>query len=177
MYANPSKNEYEAKVNRVRKHFGSGVEIGGYNSRDLIKLNALDAQREADEPRATEARPLNEAATRLRATYERKMKAWRIITERRDLLAKNRPLHLLNGIAPEWLDLVEMPAPTGSFSTVAEYDASNAQEAAIATDLETRAQKLASYVAVWEQSPPDQRNLSIIFKLADRIDKLEQGAG
>src|SRR4051812_21278643 len=106
MYVNKDKAEYDALVARVRKHCGSGVEIGGYNSHDLIKLRQLDARCQAEEARAAEARPLNEAATRLHHTYRRSMAAWAAIKEKQEYLAKNRRLHLLNGISPALLEPV-----------------------------------------------------------------------
>ncbi|SDJ61279.1 MULTISPECIES: hypothetical protein [Bradyrhizobium] len=175
MYANREKNEYDAMVARVRKYYGHGVEIGGYNSHDLIKLRALDAKREADEVRAEAARPMNEAAGRLNATYMRIMNAWRTITDAQEQIAKQRRLHLLNGINPEFLTPVEMPAAMQSHPTVEEYDAANTEAAALATELETRAQKMASYVNGWERSTPDQRNLSLILALAARLEQLETG--
>src|SRR6266850_1596913 len=100
MYVNKDKAEYDALVARVRTHFGSGVEIGGYTSGDLIRLRNLDAQRETDIARAAEARPLNEAAGRLHQTYQRSMTAWGTIREKQEYLAKNRRLHFLNCISP-----------------------------------------------------------------------------
>jgi hypothetical protein len=175
MYANREKVEYEALVARVRGHFGSGVEVGGYNSHDILKLRSLDAQREAEQARAAEARPINEAATRLHHTYRRSMAAWRTITEKQEYLSKNRRLHFLNGISPALLEPVEQPAPAESFRTADEYDAANAEASILATELETRAQKITSYVGGWEQSTPDQRNLSLILVLADRLERLKTG--
>jgi hypothetical protein len=40
------KPEYEAMVSRVRKHYGPGVEIGGFISHDIIRLQKLAAQAE-----------------------------------------------------------------------------------------------------------------------------------
>jgi len=177
MYVNRDKAEYDALVARVRNHFGSGVEVGGFNSHDILKLRNLDAKREADEARAAEARPLNEAAGRLQRTYQRSMTAWGTIREKQEYLGKNRRLHILNGISQALLEPVEQPSPMGSFPTVEAYDAANAEASVLATDLETRAQKIISYVGLWERSTPDQRNLSIILALAARIETLEQSQG
>jgi hypothetical protein len=177
MYVNKDKAEYDALVARVRKNCGSGVEIGGYNSHDLIKLRQLDAQWQAEEARAAAARPLTEAAGRLHQTYQRSMKAWGIIREKQEYLAKNRRLHFLNGISPALLEPVEQPAPAESFRTADEYDAANAEASIVATEMETRAQKITSYVNEWERSTPDQRNLSLILALADRVAALEKSHG
>jgi hypothetical protein len=175
MYANNEKNEYDAMVGRVRKYYGHGVEIGGYNSHDLIKLRALDAKREADEARDRAAKPLNEAAGRFRTTWQRRMKAWGTINDAQAQIAQHRRLHLLNDINPDFLTPVEMPAPMPSLRTAEEYDAANMEAAALATELETRAQKMASYIGVWERSTPDQRNQSLILALAARLERLEAG--
>jgi hypothetical protein len=175
MYVNRDKAEYDALVARVRNHFGSAVEVGGFNSHDVLKLRNLDAKREADEARAAEARPLNEAAGRLQRTYQRSMTAWGAIKEKQEYLSKSRRLHILNGISPALLEPMEQPNPMGSFPTVEAYDAANAEASVLATELETRAQKITSYVSVWERSTPDQRNLSLILALADRLDRLEAG--
>jgi hypothetical protein len=177
MYVNKDKAEYDALVARVRKHCGSGVEIGGYNSHDLIKLRQLDARCQAEEARAAEARPLNEAATRLQRSWQRCMAAWAVIRDKQEYLGKNRRLHILNGISPALLEPVEQPGPMGSFSTVEAYDAANAEASVLATEMETRAQKITSRVSVWEQSTPDQRNLSIILVLSARIEALEKSHG
>lgn len=173
MYANKEKVEYDELVARVRKHYGHGVEIGGYNSHDLIKLRALDAKREADEARNEAVRPLNEAAGRLRTTWQRSMKAWSAINTAQEQTAQQRRLHLLNGINPDFLTPVEMPAATQSYPTVEEYDAAKTEAAALATELETRAQKMAGYMSVWERSTPDQRNLSLILAMAACLERLE----
>jgi ElaB/YqjD/DUF883 family membrane-anchored ribosome-binding protein len=168
------KFEYDALVARVRAHYGSGVEIGGYNSHDLLKLRGLDAQREVDQARTRAERPLVEANTRLHHTRERAMKAWRTITEGQATLAKNRRLHAINGVAAEMLEPVAMPTWDARHSaTVAESDAANAETAVMATETEARAGKISNYVSGWEQSTMDEQNRSLILALADRLDRLE----
>lgn len=163
---------YEALVAKVRK-YGSAAEIGGRNHNDIQRLiqtgNMIDERLAAAEA----ARPLNEAIGRLHRTFARSMTAWRAINEKQEYLGKNPRLHFLNGVSPALLEPVEQPAPAKSFRTVDEYDAANAEASVLATELETRAQKISSYVAGWERSTPDQRNLSIILALADRLDRLE----
>jgi hypothetical protein len=174
LYANPEKNEYHAMVDRVRKHYGSGVEVGGYNSHDINKLRKLDQQRQADEILAEQRRPLNEAATRQHVAYERAMKAWRLIGEKQDALARDRRLHEINGLDLALLEPVGMPQRPGCRS-IEDYDLSAAEISELATELETKAGKLRSYVSQWESSSPDQRNLSLILALAERLDRLERG--
>jgi hypothetical protein len=48
------------------------------------------------------------------------------------------------------------------------------QEAAeIATEMETRASKIISYVNDWEHSSTEEQNRSLILALDDRLDRLE----
>jgi hypothetical protein len=171
-YVNNERAEYDGLVARVRKHFPH-MEISNYCSYELEKLRKLDAQRKVDEARAAEARPLNEALDRLHQTYRRSLATLGVIREKQGYLAKNQRLHALNGISPTLLEPVEQPAAPGSFSTVDACDAANAEASVLATALETRAQKLVSYVSGWEGSAPEQRLLNVIFALADRLDRLE----
>jgi hypothetical protein len=59
--------------------------------------------------------------------------------------------------------------------TLEEYDSSTAEISELATELEAKAGNLRSYVSQWECSTPDQRNLSLILALAERLDRLERG--
>jgi hypothetical protein len=174
MYANPEKNEYHAMVDRVRKHYGSSVEVGGYNSHDINRLRKLDQQREADVAKAEQQRPLNEAATRRHVAYERALKAWRAIVDGQESLKKDRRLHEINGLDLALLAPVGMPQKYDC-RTIEEYDLSAAEISELATELEAKAGKLRSYVSQWESSTPDQRNLSLILALAERLDRLERG--
>jgi hypothetical protein len=168
------KVEYDTLVARVRKHYGPSVEVGGYNSNDLLKLRRLDAQREVDEARTRAERPVSEAGTRLHHTRERVQRAWRTITDGQATLAKNRRVHDINGATAEMLETIAMPKWDGSQpATVAEYDAANAETAVMATEMEARASKILSYVNVWERSSMDEQNRSLILALADRLDRLE----
>jgi hypothetical protein len=175
MYANPEKNEYHAMVDRVRKHYGNAIEIGGYNSHDINKLRKLDQQRQADAAKAEQQRPLNDAATRRHVAYERALKAWRLIVEKQDALAKGRRLHEINGLDLALLAPVGMPQKPDC-RTIEEYDLSTAEISELATELETKAGKLRGYDRQWESSTPDQRNLSLILALANRLERLERGS-
>jgi hypothetical protein len=169
------KQEYEAMVSRVRKHYGPSVEIGGFNSHDILALQKRAAQAEQDQASERERRPISEAGTRLHKTRQRVHKTWQTIADGLATLAKNRRLHVINGVAEELLAPVEMPTwNTGRTpATVAEYDAANAEAAALATELEARASKMLSYVSEWDRSSIEQQNRSMILALADRLDRLE----
>lgn len=170
MWASKDRNDYESMVTRVRRHYGGSVEIGGYNSHDILNLKKLDAQREKDEAKARDERPIVEAGTRLHQTHQRAMKAWRILKEGTDELAKDRRVHLVNGIDAELFEPGEMPRWAEQRpSTVAEYDELNAAASVLATEMETRASKLASYLSGWKQMSPDQQNRSLILSIADRL--------
>lgn len=174
MWSSKDRNDYESMVDRVRKHYGGAVEVGGYNSHDILNLKKLDAQRERDEAKARDDRPLSEAGTRLHQTWQRAMKAWRILKEGTDELAKERRVHLINGISPDLLEPGEMPRwKEQRPSTVAEYDELNAAASVLATEMETRASKLASYLSGWKQMTTDQQNRSLILAIADRLSGLE----
>ncbi len=175
MYANPQKNEYEALVARVRKHFGNAVEVGGYNSSDLNKLRKLDQQREAEQARERAQQPMTEALTRLHHTRQRVHRAWQKIGETQEGLLKDRRLHEINGAAAEFFERVEIPTWGEHGSTVEEVDLLNEETAMLATKWEARASKLVSYANTWVSSTPDQRNLSLIMALAVRIERLERG--
>jgi hypothetical protein len=169
------KPEYEAMVSRVRKHYGPGVEIGGFISHDIIRLQKLAAQADVDQASERTARPLTEAGTRLYHTRERVQRAWRTITDGQAALAKNRRLHAINGATAEMLEPVELPKWDGRApATVADYDAANAEASVMATEMEARASKILGYVTVWERSAMDEQNRSLILALADRIDQLER---
>jgi hypothetical protein len=168
------KVEYAALVDRVRKHYGPGVEIGGYNSYDRNKLQKLAAQADIDQANERASRPVIEAGTRLRHTRERVHKAWRTITDRQAVIAQSPRLHLINRAPVECFEEVELPTWQGpSLSTVEDYDTANAETAVLATEFETRAQKISGYVNVWERSTTDEQNRSLILALADRLDRME----
>ncbi|MEH2565671.1 hypothetical protein [Bradyrhizobium sp. AZCC 2289] len=173
------KREYEAMVARVRQHYGPSIEIGGFNSHDIIQLQKRAAQAETDQAAARAAQPISEAATRLHHTRQRAHRAWQTITEGQATLAKNRRLHAINGVDAELLDPIGMPKwdKDKSPATVADYDAANAEAAELATELEARANKMLSYVSEWERSTPEQQNRSMILALADRLDRLETKRG
>jgi hypothetical protein len=168
------KKEYEAMVSRVRQHYGPSVEIGGFNSHDIIQLQKRAAQAELNQANERASRPLTEAGTRLHKTRGRAHKAWQALADGQATLAKNRRLHVINGVDAELLEPVTMPKWDGkSPATVAEYDAANVEAAELATELEARASKMLSYVSEWERSTPEQQNRSMILALADRLDQME----
>ncbi|WP_368507898.1 hypothetical protein [Bradyrhizobium lupini] len=170
MWASKDRNDYEAMVARVRKHYGNSVEVGGYNSHDILNLKRLDADREQHEAKAREERPFVEAGGRMHQSRQRALKAWRTITDASEKLATNRRVHLINGLSAEMLEPAAMPRwPDQGPSTVARYDELDAEAALIATELETRASKLSRYVSEWEQMTPDQQNRSLILAIADRL--------
>jgi hypothetical protein len=167
------KPEYEAMVSRVRKHYGPSVEIGGFISGDIIRLQKLSAQADLDQAKERDARPITEAATRLHRTRQRVHRAWQTITEGQATLAKNRRLHVINGAPAEFFERIEMPKwPTKDPATVADYDAANAEAAEMATEMEARASKMLGYVNQWERSTMEEQNRSLILALADRLDRL-----
>jgi hypothetical protein len=170
------KVEYDALVSRVRKHYGPSVEIGGYNSHDLIKLQKLAALADTDQANERATRPVTEAATRLHHTRERIHKAWCKIGEGQATIAKNQRVHRINGAPVECFEEIELPQWQGpSLSTVEDYDAANAEASVRATEFETRAQKISGYVGTWERSTMDEQNRSLILALADRLDGMAVG--
>ena len=139
-----------------------------------MRIASLAAQADLDQASERLSRPLTEAGTRLHKTRERVHRAWRTITEGQAILAKNRRVHSINGVTAEMLELIELPNWEGKTpATVGEYDAANAEAAEIATEMETRASKITSYVNEWERSSMEQQNRSLILALADRLDRLE----
>jgi len=166
------KVEYDALVSRVRKHFGPSVEIGGYNSHDLIRLRKLDAQADTDQAHERSTRPVTEAATRLHHTRERIHKAWCKIRDGQATVAKNQRVHRINGAPIECFEEVELPQWQGpTLSTVEDYDEANADASVTATEFETSAQKISGYVNTWERSTMDEQNRSLILALANRLDR------
>jgi len=72
------------------------------------------------------------------------------------------------------IEPVELPKWSGRApAKVAEYDAANAETAEIATEMETRASKIISYVNDWEHSSTEEQNRLLILALSDRLDRLE----
>jgi hypothetical protein len=168
------KVEYAALVDRVRKHYGPGVEIGGYNSYDRNKLQKLAAQADIDQANERARQPIVEAGTRLHHTRQRVHKAWGKIIEGQETIAKNQRVHRTNGAPVECFVIVDLPKWQGpALATVEDYDAANAEASVTATEFETRAQKISGYVNVWERSTMDEQNRSLILALADRLDRME----
>jgi hypothetical protein len=138
--------EWEALASRVRKHYGQGASVGGYNQPDIAKLVKLAAQIDVREAEEAAARPLSEAGTRLHRTRERAHKAWQTITESQAALKRERRLHDLNGAPAEFFENLDIPIWGGMGSTVEARDAANAEAAELATEWEERARKIAGYV-------------------------------
>ncbi|WP_407174535.1 hypothetical protein [Bradyrhizobium sp. STM 3562] len=166
--------EWEAMVARVRKHYGPSVEVGGFISGDIVRLQKLAAQADTEQENARAAQPLIDAATRLHHTRERVHRARRAITEAQAVLKKNRRLHEINGAPAEFFEKPDLPRWESPASTVDAHDAANAETAALATEWETRAQKMVSYVSTWERSTLEQQNRMLILALAERLDRLER---
>ncbi|MBW5438607.1 hypothetical protein FXB41_28745 [Bradyrhizobium canariense] len=174
MYQNPERTEYEAIVGRLRGHFGSGIDIGGYTRNDLMRLRKLDAQRAAEVARAQAAQPLNDAIGQLALQHRRAIGAWQQIALGQKGIAENRREHQILGFDVSLVEPVEMPkAIEASSPSIEAYDKATAEMSRIATDLESRARKLNSAVSQWAQSTPDQQNRSLILAIADRLDGLE----
>jgi hypothetical protein len=137
-------------------------------------MASLAAQADLDQASERLSRPLTEAGTRLHHTRARVQRAWRTVTEGQATLAKNRRVHAINGVTAEMIEPVELPKWSGRApAKVAEYDAANAETAGIATEMETRASKIISYVNDWEHSSTEEQNRLLILALADRLDRLE----
>ena len=168
-------SDWETLTARVRKHYGQGAPVGGYNPNDILKLQQLAARADREQADALAARPLSEAGTRLHHTRERVHKAWRAIAEGQEVLKKNRRLHEINGAPAEFFEKVEVPKWESPASTVDAYDVANAEASALATEWETRAHKITSYVDTWERATAEQQNRMLILALAERLDRLERG--
>jgi hypothetical protein len=97
MYANPQRQEYEALVGRVREHYGSSVEIGGYDHNSLLRLRQLDAKREAAVAAQKEAQPLNDARAQLNREHQRAVKAWQQIGSGQARIAEHKRAHQILG--------------------------------------------------------------------------------
>ncbi|MBR0685312.1 hypothetical protein JQ594_05255 [Bradyrhizobium manausense] len=174
MYANPERNEHEALVTRLRKHYGNGIEIGGYSHNDLLRLRKLDAQREAEVARAHAAKPLNDAMGQLAAQHRRAMAAWQQIELGQRGIAENGREHQILGFDITLLDPAEMPKKVDASSqTVDGYDEATAEMSRIASDLESRARKINSAVSQWAQYTPEQQNRALLLAIADWLGRFE----
>ncbi|UPK28395.1 hypothetical protein [Bradyrhizobium sp. 195] len=170
MYANPQRNEYEALVTRVRKHFGSSVEIGGYSPNDLLRLRQLDAEREAAEAQAKAAKPLNDARAQLHQEHRRAVAAWQKIEVGQNRIAEHKRAHQMLGFDLTLLDPASIPKIVEvSGETIEAYDAATAEMAQVATAIESKARKINSAASQWEQYTPEQQNRALILALADRL--------
>jgi hypothetical protein len=172
MYANPEKNEYYAMVDRVRKHFGNAVEVGGYNSHDLNKPRKLDQKREADQAKERADQPAIEAGTRLHQTRQRVHRAWQKIGDAQGLLFKDRRVHEINGAPEEFFEKIDVPTWGEIGSSVEEIDARNEETAMLATKWEARAGKIIGYASSWASMTAEERNRSLILALAGRLNQL-----
>jgi hypothetical protein len=109
----------------------------------------------------------------LHKTRERVHRAWRTITDGQATLAKNRRLHVINGAPAEFSEPIEIPKWPNNLSTVENYDAANVEASILATEFETRAHKISSYLSTWERSTMDEQSRALILALADRLDRME----
>lgn len=170
MYANPQRQEYEALVGRVREHYGSSVEIGGYDHNSLLRLRQLDAKREAAVAAQKAAKPLNDAIAQLHREHQRAVKAWQLIGTGQKRIAEHKRAHQILGFDPALLDPVSIPEKAkASAETIDAYDAATAEMSRVATELESNARKINSAAGQWEQYTPDQQNRALILALADRL--------
>jgi hypothetical protein len=170
MYANAQRNEYEALVTRVRKHFGSSVEIGGYSPNDLMRLRQLDAKREAAEAAEKAAQPLNDARSQINKEHRRAVVAWQQIEAGQKRVAEHKRAHQIFGFDMDLLEPVQMPSIVeATADSIEAYDAATADMAQVATALECKARKINSAASQWEQYTPEQQNRVLILALADRL--------
>jgi hypothetical protein len=170
MYANAQRNEYEALVTRVRKHFGSSVEIGGYSPNDLMRLRQLDAKREAAEAAEKAAQPLNDARSQINKEPRRAVAAWQQIEVGQKRVAEYKRAHQILGFDMDLLEPVQMPSIVeATADSIEAYDAATADMAQVATALESKARKINSAASQWEQYTPEQQNRVLILALADRL--------
>jgi len=170
MYANPQRAEYEALVGRVRDYFGSGVPIGGYTHNDLLRLRRLDAQREAEQAKAKAAQPLNDARAQLHQEHRRAVAAWQKVEEGQKRILEHKRAHQILGFDLALLELVSIPEIIkADADTVDAFDAATAEMSRVATEIESKARKINSAAAQWEQYTPDQQNRALILTIADRL--------
>jgi hypothetical protein len=171
MYANPERNEYEALVERLRKYYGHGLEVGGYSHNDLLRLRQLDAKREAAEAEAKAAQPLNDAINRHNREHSRAVTAWQQITSGQARIAENKRVHQIMGFDMALLEPIIAPpaAVEPSSRSVEGYDEAMAEMSKIATALENKDRKINSAASEWEQYSPDQKNRALILAIADRL--------
>lgn len=170
MYANPQRQEYEALVGRVREHYGSNVEIGGYDHNSLLRLRQLDAKREAAVSAQKAARPLNDAIAQLNREHQRAVKAWQQIETGQKRIADHKREHLILGFDLALLEPVSIPKIVEvSGETIDAYDAAAAEMSRVATAVESKARKINSAASQWEQYSPEQQNRALILAIADRL--------
>ncbi|KQT21721.1 MULTISPECIES: hypothetical protein [unclassified Bradyrhizobium] len=170
MYANPLRQEYEALVGRLREHYGSSVEIGGYDHNSLLRLRQLDAKREAAVAAQKAAKPLNDAMAQLNREHQRAVKAWQLIGAGQKRIAEHKRAHQILGFDLALLEPVSIPGKVeAAAETIEAYDAATAEMSRVATAIESKARKLNSAAAQWEQFTPDQQNRALILAIADRL--------
>lgn len=170
MYANPQRQEYEALVTRLRNHYGSSVEIGGYDHNSLLRLRQLDAKREAVVAAEKASKPLNDVIAQLNREHQRAVKAWQLIGTGQKRIAEHKRAHQILGFDLALLEPVSIPEKAkASAESIDAYDEAAAEMSQIATALESKARKLNSAAAQWDQYTPDQQNRALILAIADRL--------
>lgn len=170
MYANPQRQEYEALVTRLRKHYGSSIEIGGYDHNSLLQLRQLDAKREAEVAAQRAAQPLNDARAQLNREHQRAVKAWQQIGSGQARIAEHKRAHQILGFDLALLEPISLPKIIeASGETIEGYDVATAEMSRVATELESKARKINSAAGQWEQYTPDQQNRALILAIADRL--------
>lgn len=169
--------ELDALVARVRRtNPGATLNLSARTPEDIRRLTKLATEGEARQAAEAAQRPTIEAGTQLHRTWERVLTAARTIESSQEVLRKDRAVHAANNAPAAFFEPVpELRKPECS-ATVADYTAANEALGILANELESRAQKIKSYVNGWEGSGADQQNRALILKLADRIEALERGS-
>ena len=170
MYANPQRQEYETLVTRLREHYGSSVEIGGYDHNSLLRLRQLDAKREAAVAAQKAAQPLNDARAQLNREHQRAVKAWQQIGTGQTRIAEHKRAHQIMGFDQALLEPVSIPKIVEvSAETIEAFDKATSEMSRVATELESKSRKINSAAGQWEQYTPYQQNRALILAIADRL--------
>lgn len=170
MYANPQRQEYETLVGRLREHYGSSLEVGGYDHNSLLRLRQLDAKREAAVAAQKAAKPLNDARSQLHREHQRAVKAWQQIGTGQKRIAEHKRAHQILGFDLTLLEPVSIPEVVeAAEETVDAFDAATAEMSRVATAIESHARKINSAASQFAQYTPDQQNRALILAMADRL--------
>lgn len=170
MYANPQRQEYETLVGRLREHYGSSLEVGGYDHNSLLRLRQLDAKREAAVAAGKAAKPLDDARSQLHREHQRAVKSWQQIETGQKRITEHKRAHQILGFDLTLLEPVSIPKIVEvSEETIDAYDAATAEMSRVATAVESKARKINSAASQWEQYTPEQQNRALILAIADRL--------